>query len=117
MVGWARPVGAIFTLKALAENRGFPGGLVGVAGQVGHGGDERHCRYNEDAKDNGKILGAVLVVVIIVGLNSHDFLTFKFVGPALGAAGRCHITSVGRRPKKPIQPIEKDHGLLVRRPA
>jgi len=53
----------------LAQNRGSPGGSIGDAGQVGQGGDKRHYRYDDDAKDNGKIHPGVLFVVIIVGLN------------------------------------------------
>jgi hypothetical protein len=53
----------------LAENRGSPGGSIGDAGQVGQGGDKRHCRYDADVKDIGKIHPGVLFVVIIVGLN------------------------------------------------
>jgi hypothetical protein len=99
----------------LAQNRGSPSGSIGDAGQVGQGGDKRHYRYDDDAKDNGKIHPGVLFVVIIVGLNSHDFLTIKFMGPALGAAGLCLLSSVGRRPKKPIQPNEKNDCLLLAR--
>jgi hypothetical protein len=49
------------------------------------------------------------------GVEQNDFLTFKFVGPALGTAGLCLLSSVGRRPKKPIQPIEQNDCLLLAR--
>jgi hypothetical protein len=101
------------TIWGVTKNGGSAGRSISNTGQVCHGGDKRQCRYEDDAKNNEKILGDVLFVVVIVGLNSHDFLTLKFVGPALGAAGRCLISSAGLCPKKPTQPIENDDRLLL----
>ena len=88
------------------------GRSISDAGQVCHRSKERHCGNGNHAKDDGEIHTGVLFVVIVVGLNCHDVLTFKFVGPACFAAGLCLIFSVGGRPKKPIQPIEKKDRLL-----